>query len=106
MERQRRLRAGHRIGPVHMHGDTAGIDAQIANLAGSGVQVVIDGVVDIDRVRVGEPLATSCSLAACTVPLLVRLCPLEVTWAVMSASMEIPWLARTTPAATGSKCSG
>jgi hypothetical protein len=42
---------------------------------------------------VGEPLATNCRRAATTVPLLVRVWPLEVTWAVTSASMEIPWFA-------------
>ena len=52
----------------------------------------------------GEPSATNCKLAAWILPLLFRVWPFDVTWAVMSASMENPWLFWTTPAATGSKC--
>ena len=54
MERQRHLRASHRIGAVHMHGDSPGVDTQIVDLAASGIQIVIDGVGNIDRVRGGS----------------------------------------------------
>ena len=97
MERQRHLRPSHRVGAIHMNGDSTGVDTQIADLAGSGIQVWLTVSAILTGFGVGEPLAASFSRAAFTVPLLVRLWPLEVTLAVMSANMEMPWFAWSTP---------
>ena len=49
MKRQRGLLADGRIGSVDVHGDAAGVDAQVTDLAASGLQFVDDGVGNIDR---------------------------------------------------------
>ena len=61
MERQRRLRALDGIGPGHMHGHSSGLMAKSVIWPFLAVQVVVDGVGDINRDGVGDPLATSCN---------------------------------------------
>ena len=68
------------------------------------LQVVVEGVGDIDRGRRRRTVSHQLQLGGMDRAVAGEGLPVEVTWAVISASMEIPWLFWTTPAATGSKC--
>ena len=56
LECQRCLWTTHRIGSVDMHGHAAGFDTKVVDLAGPGIQVVGNGVSNIDRVRGGRAI--------------------------------------------------
>jgi len=80
------------------------LNGEIVDLAGARRKVVGKIEIDVNRRGAGVPLRANLSCDTAAVPVVVRLPSFEVTWALKSATMEMPSLGSTAPAATGSKC--